>query len=141
MPARATLEQRIAWHLDHQQSCACRPIPAGLQAELSRRAVAADRAAYEGLDRLSRPLNPLPSAMEEALAAAGLTAAYLARPPYQRNDWAGWIARAKRPETRDRRLAQMLDELRRGDGYMNMPYGPHRRPRRSPGPKGEGRQA
>jgi hypothetical protein len=32
MPERATLEQRIAWHGEHQLACACRPIPAKLQA-------------------------------------------------------------------------------------------------------------
>jgi hypothetical protein len=31
MPARATLEQRIAWHREHQLACACRPIPAKLR--------------------------------------------------------------------------------------------------------------
>ena len=37
--------------------------------------------------------------------------AYGVRPPYQRNDYIGWITRAKRKETRRRRLDQMLDEL------------------------------
>jgi DNA-3-methyladenine glycosylase I len=32
MPARATLEQRLAWHLEHQKRCGCRPIPASLRA-------------------------------------------------------------------------------------------------------------
>lgn len=27
MPKNATLEQRIAWHLEHQKHCQCRPIP------------------------------------------------------------------------------------------------------------------
>ncbi len=44
------------------------------------------------------------------------------RPPYQRNDYLGWIARAKRPDTRAKRIAQMLDELAKGTSYMNMPY-------------------
>ena len=30
MPRTATPEQRLAWHLDHQRHCACRPIPARL---------------------------------------------------------------------------------------------------------------
>ena len=41
-------------------------------------------------------------------------------PAFQRNDYLGWIARAKRPETRAKRLAQMLDELRDGTTYMKM---------------------
>jgi hypothetical protein len=32
MPAKPTLEQRIRWHLEHRQHCACRPIPAKLAA-------------------------------------------------------------------------------------------------------------
>jgi uncharacterized protein YdeI (YjbR/CyaY-like superfamily) len=48
--------------------------------------------------------------------------AYRSRPPYQRNDYIGWITRARRPETRSRRLAQMLEELTAGDRYMRMPY-------------------
>lgn len=27
MPKNATLEQRIAWHQEHQKHCQCRPIP------------------------------------------------------------------------------------------------------------------
>lgn len=38
------------------------------------------------------------------------------------NELLARIARAKRPETREKRLSQMLDELREGDRYMNMPY-------------------
>ena len=53
-----------------------------------------------------------------------LREAYDARPPYQRNDYLGWIARAKREATREKRLAQMLDELRLGDRYMKMAWKP-----------------
>ncbi|OHD55845.1 MAG: hypothetical protein A2Y33_14535 [Spirochaetes bacterium GWF1_51_8] len=65
---------------------------------------------------------PMPDYFREALENAGLTEKYDARPPYQRNDYIGWIERAVRPATRAKRLAQMLDELRIGDKYMNMPY-------------------
>jgi len=27
MPKNAVLSQQIAWHLDHQENCGCRPIP------------------------------------------------------------------------------------------------------------------
>lgn len=64
----------------------------------------------------------MPDFVREALVRADLTEAFERRPPYQRNDYLGWIARAKRPATRDKRLAQMLDELASGDRYMNMPY-------------------
>jgi len=50
--------------------------------------------------------------------------AYRARPDYQRNDYIGWITRAKRPDTRAKRIGQMLDELDRGGVYMNMAHKP-----------------
>lgn len=30
MPFKASLQQRMVWHIAHQQNCACRPIPAKL---------------------------------------------------------------------------------------------------------------
>jgi uncharacterized protein YdeI (YjbR/CyaY-like superfamily) len=66
----------------------------------------------------------MPRFVHQALNERGLMEAYRSRPPYQRNDYLGWISRAKRQETRDRRLAQMLDELARGDVYMKMRYRP-----------------
>jgi len=64
----------------------------------------------------------MPDFMREALAANKLTAAYDARPPYQRNDYIGWIMRARMPETQQKRLSQMLEELAKGDVYMRMAY-------------------
>ncbi len=69
-----------------------------------------------------RPRHPMPDFVRDALEAHDLLDAYLARPPYQRNDYLGWIARAKREETRRRRLNQMLEELRLGDVYMKMAW-------------------
>ncbi|WP_343079851.1 YdeI/OmpD-associated family protein [Ostreiculturibacter nitratireducens] len=71
---------------------------------------------------LRRELQPMPDDVARALVETGLLSAYDARPPYQRNDYLAWIARAKRPETRRKRLAQMLDELRAGDVYMKMAW-------------------
>ena len=65
---------------------------------------------------------PMPDFFREALEARGLMEAYNARPPYQRNDYIGWITRAKRPETQEKRLNQMLEELEKGDVYMNMEW-------------------
>jgi len=59
------------------------------------------------------------------IARSKVMEAYRARPPYQQNDYIGWITRAKQPETREKRLKQMLDELARGDVYMNMAWKPH----------------
>jgi hypothetical protein len=30
MPKNPTAQQRVEWHLEHAQHCACRPIPAGV---------------------------------------------------------------------------------------------------------------
>jgi hypothetical protein len=39
MPPKATLEQRVEWHLEHQRECQCRTdLPAGIAFELARRA-------------------------------------------------------------------------------------------------------
>jgi uncharacterized protein YdeI (YjbR/CyaY-like superfamily) len=73
---------------------------------------------------LSRPIQLMPEFVLEALEEHGLVAAYKSRPPYQQNDYLSWITRAKRPETREKRLNQMLDELARGDVYMKMDYKP-----------------
>lgn len=73
-------------------------------------------------DNLRRPLQPMPDDIVQLLAERGLARAYAVRPAYQRNDYLGWIARAKRPDTRQKRIDQMLDELERGDAYMRMAY-------------------
>ena len=71
-----------------------------------------------------RPRYPMPDFFRDALNARGLMDAYLARPPYQQNDYIGWITRAKLEVTRQKRLNQMLDELASGDRYMKMAYHP-----------------
>ena len=76
---------------------------------------------------LTRPIHPMPDFVEEALISHGLTYAYLQRPAYQQNDYIGWINLAKRPETKLKRLNQMLDELRTGGIYMRMEHPPSRR--------------
>ena len=69
-----------------------------------------------------RPRYPMPEFFRDALNARGLMDAYLSRPPYQRNDYIGWVNRAKRAETKQKRLNQMLDELETGGVYMNMKW-------------------
>jgi uncharacterized protein YdeI (YjbR/CyaY-like superfamily) len=69
---------------------------------------------------LKRPIQPMPDDIATRLNADRLRSAYDARPPYQRNDYLGWIAQAKRPETRQKRIAQMCDELQGGRLYMKM---------------------
>lgn len=71
---------------------------------------------------LSRPIQPMPDDIRALLEERGLRTAYDARPAYQRNDYLGWIARCKRPETRRKRIDQMLDELVDGKTYMKMKW-------------------
>ncbi len=66
----------------------------------------------------------MPDFFRAALNARGLMDAYRARPPYQQNDYIGWITRAKLDSTRQKRLDQMLDELERGGVYMKMKWNP-----------------
>jgi len=66
----------------------------------------------------------MPDFVHASLEKKKLVEAYRARPPYQQNDYIGWITRAKLPATRQRRLDQMLDELEHGDVYMKMAYRP-----------------
>jgi len=79
-------------------------------------------AVTEKSSRLKRERYPMPDFIRDALVEKKLTSAYDARPPYQRNDYIGWITRAKLPATQQKRLDQMLEELARGDAYMKMAY-------------------
>ena len=80
---------------------------------------------------LKRELQPMPDFVSSALDERGLRERYEERPPYQRNDYLGWINRAKRIETKMRRMEQMLHELEAGDLYMNMAWARSRRRRGS----------
>ena len=73
--------------------------------------------------KLKRPRYPMPDFVKQALDEKGLMEAYHKRPAYQQNDYVGWINRAKRQETKEKRLRQMLEELERGGVYMNMKHG------------------
>jgi uncharacterized protein YdeI (YjbR/CyaY-like superfamily) len=74
------------------------------------------------MSNLKRPQYPMPNDIALALIDARLIEAYRARPDYQQNDYIAWITRAKRDETRQKRLQQMLQELKRGHLYMKMAY-------------------
>jgi uncharacterized protein YdeI (YjbR/CyaY-like superfamily) len=74
--------------------------------------------------RITRKRQPVPADVRAALGKRKLMAAYRERPAYQQNDYLGWLARATRPETRQRRLEQMLDELKSGGVYMRMKWKP-----------------
>ena len=74
-----------------------------------------------------RPIQPMPDDVLALLEQRGLLERYNERPPYQRNDYLGWIGRAVRRETRQKRISQMLDELDAGGVYMGMEHPPSRR--------------
>ena len=73
---------------------------------------------------MKRPANPMPEFVRAALQAHNLRDRYDERPWYQRNDYLGWINRAKREDTKSKRLNQMLDELNSGNVYMKMAWRP-----------------
>ena len=103
------------------------PMPEELIADITRWRVSGLKAggkSNQDMDtsKMKRPVYPIPDYVSHSLDAGGLWERYRARPPYQRNDYIGWITRGRREETRQKRLNQMLDELRGGDAYMGMPY-------------------
>lgn len=75
-----------------------------------------------GGNTLKRAVNPMPPDILATLRESGLLREYEERPPYQRNDYLGWILRAKKKETREKRVETMLRELATGDLYMGMSY-------------------
>ena len=75
---------------------------------------------------LSRKINRLPVALKRRMEQEGVLELYNQRPPYQRNDYLGWIARAKQEATQQKRTEQMIAELKKGNVYMKMKWtGPH----------------
>ena len=72
--------------------------------------------------RLTREINAMPDDIRAALTSHGVMDAYRSRPPYQQNDYIGWITRSKLAATRQKRLEQMLSELKSGGVYMHMKW-------------------
>ncbi len=76
----------------------------------------------EKISKLRRKRETMPGFVEEALRAEGLFGAYCSRPDYQQNDYLLWINQAKKEVTKEKRLKQMLEELRKGGIYMKMSH-------------------
>jgi uncharacterized protein YdeI (YjbR/CyaY-like superfamily) len=76
---------------------------------------------------MRRPRQSMPADVAKALRANKLTTAYRRRPAYQRNDYLGWIAQAKLPATRRKRIDRMVAELKKGGVYMGMAHKPSAR--------------
>lgn len=73
---------------------------------------------------LTRTRYPMPDFIRDVLNERNLMDAYRERPEYQQNDYIGWITRAKREETKQKRMNQMLEELEGRKLYMNMKWHP-----------------
>lgn len=76
----------------------------------------------KNLQQMSR--HAMPGFVRKALEKRALVDAFRDRPAYQQNDYLGWIADAKLQALKDKRLAQMLDELAKGDAFKGAPYAP-----------------
>lgn len=76
---------------------------------------------------LSRKKQRMPSFVKEALVKNKLVDKYKDRPEHQRNDYLWWISSAKQEETKQKRLKQMLNELKVGGVYMKMKHNPSRK--------------
>lgn len=72
--------------------------------------------------RMKRPVYEVPDWVTDAITQRGLARRYRERPAYQQNDYVWWITSPKREDTRQKRLAQMLDELEAGGVYMKMKW-------------------
>lgn len=69
----------------------------------------------------------MPVFIKIALSKGKLMAAYKKRPAYQQNDYLAWIKRSKQEATKQKRLKQMLSELKKGGVYMNMKHKPSKK--------------
>lgn len=76
----------------------------------------------KNFSKLQRDRNPMPSFVKTALEEHALMQDYLDRPAYQQNDYIGWINQAKQDATKQKRLNQMLAELKQGGVYMKMSH-------------------
>jgi uncharacterized protein YdeI (YjbR/CyaY-like superfamily) len=92
------------------------PDVAAFEAEV-RRAVAAiaSGATTRRPARVAKPEAEVPGALVMALAGDDLASATWASfPPGGRREYCEWVSEAKRPETRDKRVAQTIAQLREG---------------------------
>ncbi len=76
----------------------------------------------QDFSKLQRARHPMPNFVKAALENHALMQDYLDRPAYQQNDYIGWINQAKQEATKQKRLSQMLAELKQGGVYMKMSH-------------------
>lgn len=124
MLAQTSLVIFLASEADYHVGMATKKSTKTKETKKTKRAPAAKakKAPKAKRGKLVRPIEPMPSFVRTALSKRDLLGQYRARPDYQRNDYLRWIAQAKREATQHKRLEQMLDELDRGNVYMNMAW-------------------
>jgi uncharacterized protein YdeI (YjbR/CyaY-like superfamily) len=72
--------------------------------------------------RMTQEIHSMPAHVRQTIKDEGLWDAYKERPSYQQNDYVGWIKQAKQEATQEKRLKQMVNELRKGGVYMGMEW-------------------
>lgn len=72
--------------------------------------------------KISRKKQIMQNYVHEALEKHQLLKIFEQRPAYQQNDYLSWIQRAKRTVTKEKRVQQLVDELKKGDVYMKMAW-------------------
>ncbi len=88
-----------------------------------KKALAKKKAPARGSNaRLTRPIQRMTAAVRAALTKHGVLAAYRARPPYQRNDYLGWIKQSVSPANQAKRIETMIHDLKDGGLYMAMKW-------------------
>lgn len=63
---------------------------------------------------------PMRQEIKKILEKEKLMDKFKQRPFYQKRDYLNWVLQAKQEKTKQKRLNQMLEELRAGDAYMGM---------------------
>lgn len=81
----------------------------------------------DNVESTGRAEQSMPDDVKDALYQNEVYSDYVDRPYYQRNDYLWWIKDAKRDKTRQKRVKQMVDELKRGGIYMDMEHPPSRK--------------
>jgi hypothetical protein len=61
------------------------------------------------------PTLSIPEELQKSLSDANLTSAFDSAAPSRRKEWVRGVLEAKAPETRDRRMAKIVSELRAAD--------------------------
>jgi len=64
----------------------------------------------------------MPAFVKKALVDGKVMDDFKKRPAYQQNDYLGWIGRARKEATMQKRLSQMIHELEVGGVYMKMKH-------------------